>query len=120
MAKKFRATHIEKDCSQLSGMHDSELFFNCSFKDLRGLTLRNCVLNRSRFLTDTVEQAMGFTLTLDCASFANVEYSEVLFDLLLMLIIKTKGNTEKRRKLIEVLGRERVLELGRILESMEW
>jgi hypothetical protein len=115
----FQLRHIDEDCESIEGFHEKELFFNCVFKNLNGLTLKDCDLNKSKFLTDRVEDALGFTLTLDCNSFQDVEYSELLFDLLLVLIAKTKGNTEKRRKIVDILGKNRVLELLQSLSSLE-
>jgi CO dehydrogenase/acetyl-CoA synthase delta subunit len=111
--------HIDQDVSNLSGEHWDELFFNCTFKKLNNLVLKNCELNRSKFITDKVEDALGFTLTLGCMSFSNVELSELLFDLMLCLLMKSSGNTEKRRKLIDVVGRSRVAELLKTLERLE-
>jgi len=73
----------------------------------------------SRFLTDRIEDALGLTLTLDCHSFEDVECSPLIFDLLLLLLAKTKGNTDKRRKLIEFVGRDRAYEILKQLEQLE-
>jgi hypothetical protein len=115
----FAALHMDKDYTNETGVHDNELFFNCKFKKLNGLTLKDCDLNRSEFITDDIRDALGFTLTLNCMSFNHVQYSELLFDLLLLLLSKTKGNDEKREKLLDVVGRERANKLLRILNTLE-
>jgi hypothetical protein len=116
----FRATHIDEDLKGVSiGSRENELFFNCELKDLRGVTLKNCVLTNSRVLTDRVEDALGLTVTLDCHTFEDLELSPLMFDLLLVLLLKTKGNEEKRRKLVEVIGRRRVVELLGELKQVE-
>jgi hypothetical protein len=118
--RSWKTTHIEEDCSDLKGTHENSLFWNCVFKKLRGLKLIDCVLTHSKFETDDLDDAMGFTLTLgDCGSFRNVEYSETLFDLYLVMAIMTKGNVTKRRKLIEVVGRDRVQEILTKLATLE-
>lgn len=117
--REFNAVHIEEDCKDLTGVHDNELFFGCEFKKLNGLTLRNCVLDRSVFLTSDIRDSLGLTLTLDCHSFSDVEYSPLLFDLLLVLMSMTKGNDSKRAKLIEVIGQERYEKYTRVLKALE-
>lgn len=115
----FAASHIDQDCTKITGHHENELFFNCEFDDLRGLTLKDCDLNRSRFTTSDLRKALGFTLTLGCHSFDKVEYSELLFDLFLLMAYKSKGNDAKREKLLDVIGRERAEQLLRILSRLE-
>jgi hypothetical protein len=102
--RDFSSVRIEEDCKGLEGHHENELFYGCSFKDLRGLTLKDCDLNQSKFETDRLAEAKGFTLTLDCHSFRGVQYSPLLFDLMLYLLSNTEGNDEKRQKLRELLG----------------
>jgi hypothetical protein len=110
---------ISQDCSQLKGHFRDEVFFDCTFDNLNGLVLDHCDLNKSKFVTDNVRDALGLTLTLTCNSFSNVEYSPLLFDLFLVMALKSSGNTEKRRKLIDVIGRERVVELLTAIKDLE-
>lgn len=116
MASPPRISH---DCKTLKGHFKDEIFYDCTFKDLQGLTLDHCVLNKCRFLTDTVEEARGFTLTLNCNSFRNVEFSPLLFDLFICMALKSSGNTEKREKLLDVIGRDRAYELLRELKGLD-
>ena len=39
--------------------------------------------------------------------------------LMLCLLLKSSGNTEKRRQLIEIIGRQRTAELLQILKGLE-
>lgn len=119
MALEPPTPRISHNCENLKGHFKDEIFYDCSFKDLSELTLDNCVLNKCRFLTDTVEEARGFTLTLNCNSFRNVEFSPLLFDLFLCLALKSTGNVEKRRMLIDVVGRERTIELLTKLKDLD-
>jgi hypothetical protein len=114
-----KKAHINENCESISGTFEDEVFFECTFKKLNGLTLKDCDLNRSKFTTDDIRDALNFTMTLNCHSFDKVEYSPLLFDLMLCLIIKTKGNTEKRKKLIEIVGEERLREILVALSSLE-
>jgi hypothetical protein len=116
---QFSKVSIDENCEVISGHHENELFFNCTFKKLNGLTLKDCDLNRSTFKTSDVRDALNFTMTLNCHSFNNVSFSPLLFDLMLVLLLKTNGNTEKRQALIEVIGKERVIELLQELKSLE-
>lgn len=118
--REYSEVHIDQDRSDLTGCHENALFWNCKFRDLRGLTLKNCVLTKSEFTTDKLQEALGFTFTVgDCMSFKDVKYSELLFDLLLVMMIQTKGNTDKRRQLIDVVGSDNVLELLRQFKHLD-
>ncbi len=117
--RQFSKIHIDEDCHTLTGRHSNELFFNCKFKDLRGLQLENCDLNRSTFETESIREALGFTLSLDCNSFRAVEYSPLLFDLMLCLLSMGNGNDEKREKLKEVVGEGRYEALMKVLSRVE-
>lgn len=117
--REFDKVHIGEDCSLLSGCHENSLFFDCTFTNLNGLTLKDCDLNHSRFTTETIRDALGFTLTLGCHSFKGVEFSPLLFDLMLCLLTMSKGNDGKRRQLIDVIGAKRYEALMRVLNVVE-
>lgn len=116
----YDASHIDQDLSGGIGEHDNELFFNCVFKNIRNAVLKDCNLRHSKFVTDKLEDALGFTMTLgDCGSFEDVEYSPFLFDLLLVMMCKSKGNDEKRKQIVEILGKERIIEILRQLKQVQ-
>lgn len=116
----YSVSHIDEDCTASLGEHVNELFHNCTFKNVRGAVLKDCNLRHSKFVTDKLEDALGFTLTLgDCGSFEDVEYSPLLFDLLVVMMLKSKGNEEKRKKLLEVIGKDRVIEILRMLKRVD-
>lgn len=115
----FDEKHIDEDCSQLTGRHTNGLFFGCTFRNLVGLELIHCDLNSSRFTTSSVRDALGFSLTLDCHSFNNVEYSPLLMELLLYLLTTTKGNDEYRGKIADMLGPTKMEALRRVLRETE-
>lgn len=117
--RDFSETHIDEDCSTITGLKDNALFFNCAFNKLNGLTLKDCDLNKSEFKTESVADALGFAMSLSCLSFRGVKYSETLFDLLLTLITMTVGNDEKRKKLIDVVGERRWQAIMRMLTDIE-
>lgn len=117
--RQFDDIQIGKDCTELTGDHQNKLFFECEFSKLNGLTLKNCVLDRSKFTTQSVKDALGLTVTLDCFSFKDVEMSPLLFDLFLSLLTMTKGNDEKRAALIDVIGKSRAESLNRLLRCIE-
>jgi len=103
----------------LSGVRENELFYGCTVKKVAGLTLKNCVLTGSLLDVKDAKDALGLTVTLDCHTFAGVELSEQLFDLMLLLLMKTKGNTDKRRKLLDVVGKERAMVLLEQMKDLE-
>jgi hypothetical protein len=118
--RQFAGVHIDEDCAEMHSVQfDNHLFHGCVFDDLRGLTLKDCVLDRSKFKTDSVRKALGFTLTLDCHSFKDVQFSPLLIDLLLYLLTTTKGNDEKREQVVGLLGKERVHAFERLLKGVE-
>lgn len=119
MSRQFSAVHIDEDCTALEGEHDNALFFNCKFKNLKGVTLRNCDLSTSQFVTDDVRDALNFTVTLNCHSFRDVELSETLFDLYLLMLCKSAGNDDKRDKLLDVIGRDRAERWLTLLKRIE-
>lgn len=116
---EFSETHIDENCEDLAGTKDRALFFNCTFKRVRDLTLTHCDLNQSKFTTDRLDDMLGFTVTLDCNTFSNVELSPLMFDSLLALLIKSKGNTDKRRQLIDVIGRDRLRSILSDMSTLE-
>ncbi len=117
--RQYSEIHIGEDCKDISGRFENALFFECQFPKLRGLTLERCVLTRSSFKPETLRDALGFTATFDCHSFKDVELNELAFDALLVLLTLTKGNTEKRNKLVEVIGKDRYLQLIRKTSKLE-
>lgn len=103
----------------MTGHRENELFFNCQFDKVNDLVLKDCDLNQSRFTTSSVKDVLGLTMTLNCHSFQNVEFSELLFDLFMILAYKSKGNDEKREKLLDVIGRGRAAALLKVLNQIE-
>lgn len=105
--RTFSEIHIDEDVRDLSGSFDNALFYNCTFGPLNNLELTNCVLDKSTFTETDPARMLGFTVTLDCHSFSGVELSPEAFDLICMLLVKTKGNIHKRKAIIEhVVGHE--------------
>lgn len=119
MLHKFSEKHIDEDLSMSATDYDNALLFHCKFKNLRGLTFKNCDLNQSEVLTDNVADVLGFTATLGCHTFTGVTLSETVFDLLVLLLYTTKGNDSKRRKLLNIVGADRAKELLQQLDSLE-
>ncbi len=117
--RQFSGTHISEDCHELTGDHENELFYGCTFHRLKGLTLKDCDLSNSRFTTKSVRDALGLTLSLNCHSFYGVEFSEELFDMMLGLLIMSKGNDDKRSALIEIVGEKKYQALSRLLKAYE-
>lgn len=117
--RKFRAVFIEEDCSNFKGHFENSLFFGCLFKRLNGLTLKDCDLNRCRFSTDSVKDALGFTITLDCHSFKGVSFSPLLFDLMLFLLSISTDNDAKRSELVRIIGVDRAAAFSRLLNKVD-
>jgi hypothetical protein len=115
----FNEIHIEEDCSDLKGDHEKALFYGCTFNNVNGLTLKNCDLTKSQFTTETIKDAMGLTLTLDCLSFRQLGLSPLMFDLMLCLLTMTKGNEDRVEELKRVVGLNRYEAIMRVLKGLE-
>lgn len=116
---KFDEIHIDEDCSSVTGLHNNALFFGCLFKSVAGLTLKDCDLNRSVFDVNSINDALGFTLTLGCKSFRSVKYSPLMVDLLLYLLTLTDGNDSRRDEIRDMLGEDKVRIFDRVLKRVE-
>jgi len=117
--KSFKKQYISEELQEITGIHENELFFDCTFHKLSGLTLKNCDLNQSRFTTKRVRDALGLTLTLDCHSFSGVEFSPELFDMMLALLTLSKGNDSKKEKLVDIIGQKKYTSLYKLLKVNE-
>lgn len=120
MVRKYNRHYIDTNFGEgFMGYHENELLFNCELNSIRNLTLKDCVLNRSKFLVEDLEKTRNFTVTLNCRSFDNVELSPLLLDLFLLLLTKTKGNDSKRLKILKIVGHERAKEILNKMETMD-
>lgn len=120
MFRAFKEKHIDEVFEQAPSPKNNVEFYDCTFKKLAGAMLSNCSLHGCKFAMTKPEDVIGLTLTLDCFSFSNLELSPEVFDFLLLLICKTKGNTAKRRAIIEdVVGHDKAVELLRTFETLE-
>lgn len=119
LSRNFSEIHIDEDCRGVKGLHDNALFFNCKFNKLNELTLKNCDLNQSSFEVESIKDALGFTVTLDCFSFNGVKLSPELFDLYLLLLCQTKGNEDKVEAVKSIIGKDKAERLLRYLRQVE-
>lgn len=119
MLHKFSDMFIDKDFVNVTQDFDNALLYNCIWHKLNGVTLKNCDLNHSKIPIQKIEDILNFTVTLNCKSFNNVELSELVFNLFLILLYKTKGNDTKRRKILELIGTEEAKKLLSTLEGIE-
>jgi len=99
---------------------DNEFFYDCTFNKLNGAVLKDCKLFGSRFAMTRPGDIIGLTVTMDCASFSNLELSPEVFDYMLLLMCRTKGNKQKRLDIIEkVIGHDRAFQLLKETELLE-
>lgn len=95
-------------------------FWDCTFHKLAGATLIDCSLNGCKMAMTKPQDIIGLSLTLDCFTFSNLELSPEVFDFMLLLLCKTKGNVDKRKALLEnVVGHDRAIHLLREFENLE-
>ena len=117
---KFDGLHFDEDCTQLKGHFENHLFSRCKFRDLSGLTLKNCVLRESMFEPQTLREAMGFTVSMECGTFYKAKPNRLMLEMLLMLVLQTEGNEELRQNIVDhVLGREKAHQLYELIRNLE-
>ena len=120
MFRVFKEIHNREVFEEAPSSKNNVEFYNCTFKKLANATLTNCSLSGCKFDMTKPEDIIGLSLTMDCFTFSNLELTPEVFDLLLLLICKTKGNTEKRLAIIEnIVGHDKSVELLRTLEHLE-
>lgn len=117
--RNFNAVHIDQTFTTLTGTFENELFFNCTFHDVRNARFINCDLNKSRFVSDKPEDFMGLVASLDCFTFGNIELSETAIMCLLAMILKTSGNTSLRKKILESTDHQKMFSLLKSFTTLE-
>ena len=118
--RQFSSIHIGEDCRALKGRFENALFNRCRFGNLNDLELINCVLFESTFESTEPSDALRFSVTLDCNTFNGIQMSSQFFDLLLLMLCKTKGNDEKRQAIVDhVIGRKAAREMFVKLSHLE-
>lgn len=117
---KFAKIHSGEIFDKAPAPADNEFFYDCVFNKLNGAVLKNCKLFGSRFAMTRPKDIIGLTVTMDCDSFSNLELSPEVFDYLLLLMCRTKGNKQKRLDIIEkVVGHDRAFQLLKETELLE-
>jgi len=112
--------HYREEFKEVPPAADGDVFYSCTFHKLNGAELKNCTLMHSKLVMTKPEDIIGLTMTLDCNSFNQVELSPEVFDLMLLLLCRSKGNNTKRLKIIEdVVGHDRAVELLKYTEHLE-
>lgn len=120
MLRAFKEIHVDKDFTEVPPPTDRAEFYDCTFHKLRGARLTNCSFKGCKFAMTSLEDIIGVNLAMDCFTFDNLELSPEVFDALLLLICKSKGNTKKRKDIIEnIVGHDRALTLLREMETLE-
>jgi hypothetical protein len=95
------------------------LLYGCKLENLRGTLLAHCCLAESQIAPRTIEDMVGFTVTLDCFSWKDVQLNELALDLMLYLLTLGKGNDEKRAMLKRMIRPEHLLELESDFERLQ-
>jgi hypothetical protein len=115
-----KETYSHQTFTEVPPDAEGAIFYDCTFLKLNGGSLKNCVLHSSTFAMTKPEDIIGLTVTMDCNSFKELELSPEVFDLLLLLMCRTKGNNAKRMAIIEnVVGHDRAVKLLRNTEDLE-
>lgn len=103
MLRAFKEKFIDRVFTEVPPPKNNAEFYDCEFQKLGGATLANSSLSGCKFTMTDPRDIIGLTVTMDCFTFENLELSPEVFDMLLLLICKTKGNTEKRLAIIEYI-----------------
>lgn len=116
--RDWTETHIQEEVSLAGADKNDALYYECTISSIKGATLKNCVFANSKLKTQSPADVAGATVTLNCHTFGSLELDEDTFDLFLLLLCKTKGNREKRQKIIDdVIGREKVRKLLAVMRT---
>lgn len=120
MLRAFVEKHIDEEFTDVPSPKTKAEFYDCTFHKLNGATLKDCTMHGSKFVMTKPEDIIGLTLTMDCFFFTELELSPEVFDMLLLLICKTKGNTQKRLKIIEdIVGHDRAVTILNEMKHLE-
>jgi hypothetical protein len=118
--RAFKTKHIDEDFPEVPPPTNGAEYYDCTFHKLGGATLANCSLSGCKFAMTDPRDILGLTVTMDCFTFENLEVTEEVFDALLLLICKTKGNTKKRLAIIEdIVGHDNSVRILNELSHME-
>ena len=99
---------------------DGDKYYDCTFHKLNGVMLKNATLRGSKFAMTKPEDIIGLTITMDCFTFDSLELSEEVFDMMLLLICKTKGNTAKRLRIIrDIVGNDKAAHLLKQMKRLQ-
>ena len=115
----LRATQHVKDAAVKGRRFMRELFYECTFKNLRGTVFEHCSLLESSFEPDRIEDLLGLTLTLDCFTFKDVRLNKLTFDALVYLLAQTKGNDQQREVLMRLLDAGRAEQFDKVFANLE-
>lgn len=120
MLAAFRPKTVGQVFNEVPAPIEGEMLYDCTFNKLNGGELKNCTLYGSKFAMTKPEHMVGLTITLDCATFDTLELSPEVFDYMLLLLCRTKGNNDKRLAIIEkVVGHDRSVRLLKETELLE-
>jgi hypothetical protein len=120
MLRALKEKHIDEVFTEVPEPKDHAEFYDCTFHKLNGAVLKDCTMMGSKLVMTKPEDIIGATVTMDCFFFNELELSPEVFDLLLLLICRTKGNTKKRLAIIEnIVGHDRAVQLLRETERLE-
>lgn len=118
--RDFNADYIDKDFTEFCPtINENVLYYNCKFKDIHNVTFKDCVMTQSELVAENIREVLGVTITLDCNSFRNVKLPEFVLDLFLLLLTKTRGNSKKRKQILDIVGKEKAVELLKSLDVTE-
>ena len=115
----FDANYYRETLDLSSARQVRALIRECDIIGLRGAQLINCTMTGSRVLVNDVRGLLGVTLTMDCLTFEDVEVPEILLDLLLYLLTRTRGNESKRGSIRALIDGRRVREFDKIFPLLE-
>lgn len=115
--RQWTEVYIDKEVRLEPREYRDVLFFNCKLHPHPKAILINCCLDRSELVGNGLG-AIGMHVGLDCQHFGGVTLSEDAFDQFLLLLVRTRGNTTKRQKIIDlIVGKARAKELLRQIGS---
>lgn len=94
-------------------------FKDCTFTNLRGAHIVNCLLENCRIAIDDPRKLLGATITLNCNTFGQIKLSPMTADCILYLAAMGAPDEAKRAKIQEVIAPERLALFERLFPILE-
>jgi hypothetical protein len=116
---KWRAQHEGEMIDQPGARFSRELFYRCTFRNVRGALFDRCAAIKCVLAPRTIQDLLSVTATLDCLALDGLELNELAFDAALYMLARTDGNYEKRKQVRQLIEPERMRRFEELFARLE-